>query len=331
MNRHQFQSSARQFRAGKISLSEFTDLCIPASSSSSNSAANADSQRQPLPALPERLVDSHKGDYGKLLIVAGSRGMSGAAALTGMAALRSGAGLVTVATAKSCQDVIAGFHPELMTVGLPDDKSGRISLKSWSDLRERVPEFDCLAIGPGLGTSPVLRELIQEAFVRVDVAGVFDADALNNLGGDFVWQANKYPRILTPHPGELGRLVPKSGADRAALELAAIALSQRISGAIVLKGHRSLVTNGQQSRHNSTGNPGMATAGSGDVLTGVIAALVAQGLNAWDAAVLGCHVHGAAGDFAAAKLGQHSMVATDIIQHLSDAFKIQSASNGPST
>ncbi len=313
MNRHQFQFAARQFRAGKIHLNDFTDQVFGKSlPDRGTDQPSIDS----LPALPDRAADSHKGDYGRILVIAGSRGMAGAAALTGLAALRGGAGLVTIATARSCQAVVAGFHPAIMTVGLRDDQDGRIAVESWAELAESVPEFDCLAIGPGLGISAKLQGLMRDVFRNAPRLAVIDADGLNNLGIDFDWPTPVFDRVLTPHPGELRRLVRTADNDRATLERDARQLALRLPGAIVLKGHHSLVTDGHRSRHNPTGNPGMATAGSGDVLTGIIAALAGQGLDAWGAAVLGCLVHGAAGDRAAGEKGQPGTIATDIIDSL---------------
>ncbi len=282
--------------------------------------------RMDIPVLPPRTDDSHKGDYGRVVIVAGSVGMAGAAALAGMSALRSGAGLVTVATAKSCQDVVAGFHPALMTVGLPADDSGRISVDSYAALQTHVPAADCLAIGPGMGQSSELHNLLADVYAAAELPVVIDADGLNNLSGRLASQnaglesiAPLGPRVLTPHPGEFRRFLSEPGGDRPALELAA----QRLASAavtIVLKGFQSMITGGGHSAHNLTGNPGMATAGSGDVLTGIIAALIGQGLSIFDACVLACHVHGLAGDLAKLQVGEVGLVATDLIDQLPEAF-----------
>ena len=317
MNRHQFQAAARKFRAGKISLNEFTDQVLGAVASD----AGASPPTGPVPALPVRDPDTHKGSYGRIAIVAGSRPMAGAAGLTAIAALRSGAGLVTVATAASCQPTVAGFHPAIMTVPLPDDSAGRISIDSLAGLYEHLPAHDCLAIGPGLGASDTLRQLVSEVFRRAAGPVVIDADGLNNLGNDFETADSGYARILTPHPGELGRLVSLSSDDRSHMEDKAAELAAQTGGIVVLKGHRSLIADPTRRQHNETGNAGMATAGSGDVLTGVVAALIGQGLGGWEAAVAGCHVHGAAGDLAAGKLGLPGLVATDIIEALPAALQ----------
>lgn len=316
MNRHRFQQAARQFRAGKLSLDEFTSRVFPQPESA---APSADPAR--LPALPVRRAESHKHDYGHVAVIAGSRGMAGAAALAGMAALRGGAGLVTVATPASCQDVVAGFHPALMTAGLAEDGEGRIALSRLSGLPQSVVNADCLAVGPGLGQSPALQSLLGQIWREAPQTAVLDADGLNNLSG-FAPDPGPAggPRILTPHPGEFRRLFPVAGdpADRAALAALAVDRAAAWNAVLVLKGHHSLVTDGRQQITNRTGNPGMATAGSGDVLTGLVAAITAQGLSAWEAAVLGCHWHGVAGDRAARQHGQAGLLATDIIHCLTD-------------
>ncbi len=326
MNRHQFQSVARQFRAGKLSIAEFTDLVIPVITVRSGSIDSG--KLDALPRLPMRNIDSHKGHYGHVMVLAGSRGMAGAAALTAIAALRCGAGLVTVATARSVQDVVSGFHPAIMTIGLNEDTHGRISVESWKELSRKIPKADCLALGPGMGTSPELRNLVRDIFEIAPMPCVVDADGLNNLGHEVTRPKMACLRLLTPHPGELNRLIGETLNARDQQESAAIALAARLGSVVILKGHGSLVTDGHQSRRNGTGNPGMATAGSGDVLTGITAALIGQGLVPWDAAVLGCHVHGLAGDRAAGQFGLHAMIATDIIESI--PFALQS-SNTPNS
>ncbi len=317
MNPHQFQYVARQFRAGKISLNEFTNQVFEQESVAQAAPGEPLLAETLLNQLRQRRVDSHKGDYGRVLIVAGSRGMAGAAALAGMAALRCGAGLVTVATADACQPTVAGFHPAVMTLGLPSDADGRIAITSYRKLCKHVPAHDCIAIGPGLGVSPALQELLADIVNQAVAPLVVDADGLNNLGGGFDSSSRgPCPRVLTPHPGELTRLVPGTDSHREQQEKAASLLAAKSSSVVVLKGHRTLVTDGEQALHNETGNPGMATAGCGDVLTGMIAALIGQGLSTWEAAVLGCNLHGSAGDSAAKIKSQVALVATDIIDAL---------------
>ncbi len=320
MNRHQFEFVARKFRAGKISLKDFCDQVFETSPADHSPQSESGGNECVLPRIPQRSRESHKGDYGRLLIVAGSAGMAGAAAMSAQAALRAGAGLVTVATAKTCQQLVAGFHPSVMTVGLPDDGDGRISIDSLDHLMELVPKSDCIAIGPGLGQSSALASLLKDLFANDRLPCVIDADGLNNLGSEIRELVTSAPRLLTPHPGELQRLTKSTIKDREMLEKAAIQLAKQTKSIIVLKGYRTLITDGIKSHHNRTGNPGMATAGSGDVLTGIIAALVCVGLTQWDAGVLGCHLHGLAGDLVASRHNETSLIATDLIDAIPDAI-----------
>ena len=272
-----------------------------------------------LPTLPRRDPNSHKGSYGRALLVGGSRGMSGAIGLAGMATLRSGAGLVTLAVPDCCVDVVSGFEPSYMTAALEADDEGRISRFAQTTIEELMEGKTCLAIGPGLGRSDDLSDLVGWMYRTARQPLVIDADALNALadGGQFGEFAG--PRILTPHPGEFARIEGSAGesSDR---ELA-VQFAARFGVVLVLKGHRTIVTDGEQTEENLTGNPGMATGGSGDVLTGVITALVCQGLDPWSAARLGVHVHGLAGDLAMDAYGKTSLIASDLIAFLPVAFQ----------
>jgi len=276
-----------------------------------------------IPKLKPRALDGHKGDYGKVCIIAGSVGMSGAAALAGRAALRSGAGLVRVATPKSILPIVAAIEPSFTTIALPEDGEGRISAKAVNAVLEAVGQNDALAFGPGIGTSGALRSILETLLGTESLKLVIDADGLNNLAGIKKWPTKLKARlILTPHPGEFKRLW--SGLFReeppAERQEQAVRLAQQTNTIVVLKGAGTVVTDGEKIYINKTGNPGMATAGSGDVLTGVITALLGQGLIDFDVAVLGVYIHGLAGDIAAEKVGQISLIATDIIQSLPDAF-----------
>jgi len=276
-----------------------------------------------IPKLQPRAVDGHKGDYGKVCIIAGSIGMSGAAALAGRAALRAGAGLVRVATPKSVLPIVAAIEPSFTTIALPEDSNGRISAKAINIILEAISENDAMAFGPGIGTSGALRSILETLLEQESLKLVIDADGLNNLAGIKDWPARlKAKLILTPHPGEFKRLWSnllreELPADR---QQQALQLSQRTNTIVVLKGAGTVVTDGEKVYINKTGNPGMATAGSGDVLTGIITALLGQGLSDFDATVLGVYIHGLAGDIAVEKLGQISLIATDIAQALPDAF-----------
>ncbi len=276
-----------------------------------------------IPKLRPRAVDAHKGDFGKVCIIAGSTGMSGAAALAGRAALRAGAGLLRVATPKSVLPIVASIEPSFTTIALPEDSLGRISAKAINPILEAVSENDVLAFGPGVGISGALRSVLEALLEQDQLRLVIDADGLNNLAGIKDWPAGlKAKLVLTPHPGEMKRLW--SALFREPLpsdrQQQAIQLAQQTKTVVALKGAGTVVTNGQKVYINKTGNPGMATAGSGDVLTGVITALAGQGLSDFDAAVLGVYIHGLAGDIAAEKVGQVSLMTTDIINALPEAF-----------
>ena len=276
-----------------------------------------------IPKLKPRAVDAHKGDFGKVCIIAGSMGMSGAAALAGRSALRAGAGLVRVATPKSVLPIVASIEPSFTTIPLPEDSRGRISAKAVNIILEAVGQNDVLAFGPGVGISGGLRSVLGTMFEQEGLRLVIDADGLNNLAGMKDWPGRlKAKMIVTPHPGEMKRLW--SGLFREPLpdqrQEQAVQLAQRTGTVVVLKGAGTVVTDGEKVYVNKTGNPGMATVGSGDILTGIITALAGQGLSDFDAAVLGVYVHGLAGDIAAEKLGQVSMMTTDIIDALPDAF-----------
>ncbi|MHC4242523.1 MAG: NAD(P)H-hydrate dehydratase [Planctomycetota bacterium] len=277
-----------------------------------------------IPKLKPRAVDAHKGDFGKVCIIAGSTGMSGAAALAGRAALRAGAGLVRVATPKSVLPIVASIEPSFTTTPMPEDSLGRISSKAISPVLEAASQNDCLAFGPGLGISSALRSLLETLLEQERLRLIIDADGLNNLAGIKGWSTGlKASLILTPHPGEMKRLW--SALLREPLppdrQQQAVQLAQQTKTIVVLKGAGTVVTDGQKIYVNKTGNPGMATAGSGDVLTGIITALAGQGMSNFNAAVLGVYTHGLAGDIAAENLGQTSLISTDIIDALPEALK----------
>jgi len=279
----------------------------------------------PVPKLVPRKADSHKGDYGRVLIVGGSRGMAGAPALAGCAALRSGAGLVTLAVPSSIQSTVASFEPSTMTLGFGEANENCLHASHKLEILESCTSMDVLALGPGLGSHSDAALLVCDLYQSVSQPMIVDADALNALA------KTQYPlgkpgglRILTPHWGEFRRLAGQRAdceTDKRAGQAGQLC---RLDGSgqtiVVLKGHRTIVTDGEQFAVNETGNPGMATGGTGDCLTGIIAALMAQGLSPWEASRLGVHVHGVAGDLAAEKLGQVSLIASDLIDFLPAAF-----------
>jgi NAD(P)H-hydrate epimerase len=277
---------------------------------------------KPLPPLPPRRADSHKGDYGRALVVGGSRGMSGAISLAGKAALRSGAGLVTLAVPRTIQDVVAAFEPSYMTRGLADAE-GHIAASAAEEVIALSQHATALALGPGLGRSPAIMGFVVRLYREIKRPLVVDADGLFALAeyADALAQPGG-PRVITPHAGEFARLSAEP-YDAARRTEAAADLARRDptkNTVVVLKGHRSVVTDGSRVSLNQTGNPGMATGGTGDVLTGVLTGLLCQGLPAFDAARLGVHVHGRAGDLAAEELGEISMIGSDLLEYLPRAF-----------
>lgn len=281
-----------------------------------------------LPRLAPRATDSHKRTYGRVVIVAGSRGMAGAAALVGMASLRSGAGLVELVVPASVQPTVAGFDPCLMTCGVPEDTAGRFAATALAEIQHRCEAADVVAVGPGLGRNDDLTEIVCDLWCRLPQPAVFDADALWAVAQATSGLRHEHngPRIMTPHAGEMLRLLGAAEPqalpeDRPGLEAAARELARAAGIVMVLKGHRTFVTDGDRGLHSASGNPGLATGGTGDVLTGVIAALLGQGLPPRDAAQLGVWIHGRAGDLAAERFGMVSMTARDVIDHLPGAFR----------
>ncbi|MGD9721536.1 MAG: NAD(P)H-hydrate dehydratase [Pirellulales bacterium] len=282
----------------------------------------ASGARPPLPRLAPRRADSHKGDYGRALLIGGSSGMAGAIALAGMSCLRSGAGLVKLATSSACQSTVAAFEPSVMTLGLAGDSAGRIAAAARDAIAAAATEATVVALGPGIGRSDELTQLVGWLYQHVERPMIVDADALFALAQNNAALA-KPPavRILTPHPGEFARLLSRDTIDEHEREPLAQEFAQRTGAIVVLKGHRTVISDGKQIGLNMTGNPGMATGGSGDVLTGIITALVAQHLAPYDAARLGVYVHGLAGDLAAAELGQIGMIASDLVRFLPPAWQ----------
>ncbi len=274
--------------------------------------------------IPDRRVSSHKGTYGHAGIVAGSVGKTGAAAMAARAALRVGAGLVTVATPASVNDTLEAKLLEAMTVPMPETKARTLARAGLEEILSFVNARTAVAIGPGLTTHPETVELIHALLPRLEKPSVLDADALNALAGrtSLVEQC-KVPPILTPHPGEMARLVEGASAraindDRIGT---AVAFAQARRVMLVLKGARTVVAHPDgRTAVCSTGNPGMATAGTGDVLTGMIVGLLAQGLSPWDAACAGTYLHGLAGDLAAAERGLAGMTAGDVIEQIPHAL-----------
>jgi NAD(P)H-hydrate epimerase len=283
-----------------------------------------------VPKLPVRARDGHKGEYGTVLVVGGARRMIGAPALTATAALRGGAGLVVMATPALVQLAVASLCECATSVPLKTDSTGALTAEAVRQLTTESRKADVLAVGPGMDVGVGRQNLVQAA-LRQDKPVVLDADGLNNLAAIDGWPALRTaPLVLTPHPGEFSRLTGKPVADIQADRETAVrdALTDWTAPAetdaplvLVLKGAGTLVAEGDRLYVNDTGNPGMASGGAGDVLTGVIAAMLAQGLSPFDAACLGVWLHGRAGDLAAATVTEESLIASDLVAFLPDAMK----------
>lgn len=272
--------------------------------------------------LPARDRDAHKGAFGHVLIAGGSRGMSGALCLAGRAALRCGVGLATLAAPLSSQPVVAGFAPEAMTLALPE-REGMPTEEAARLAADRANRCSAVCIGPGLGRGEDAARFVFALAAQCERPIVVDADALNAIAAEPErWRPASRETVLTPHPGECARLLGTSVAEVQSDRLGAVRLlASRYRAVAVLKGASTLVADGRENAGeatpitvNTTGNPGMATGGSGDALTGVIGAFLAFGLPAYEAAAAGVYVHGRAGDLAAARLGVDGLLAGDIAE-----------------
>jgi hydroxyethylthiazole kinase-like uncharacterized protein yjeF len=286
---------------------------------------NVITARDIAPLIGPRPAESNKGNYGHVLVVGGSLGKSGAGAMAGMAVLRAGAGLSTVATPKSVLGSVAGFHPELMTEPLPETDAGTISGGALDRIEELAKGKTVLAIGPGISRDPRTAELVRSLVARLQLPMVVDADGLNAFDGR-TEELNGKGRtiVITPHPGEMARLAGCSVADVQKDRLGvARKFAREHELIVVLKGHRTLVVQPDgEAWVNMTGNPGMATGGTGDVLTGMVAGMMAQHpKNAFAAVLAAVHLHGLAGDVMRESVGEHSLVATDLLRGLPDAFR----------
>lgn len=285
--------------------------------------------------LAPRNRDANKGSYGHVLVIGGSLGKAGAAAMAGFSALRTGAGLSTVATAKSVLPTVAGFHPELMTEPLKETSAGTIAFGNLqsNSMDQLVEHKTVLAIGPGISREAETQDFVRALLKRYRTPMVLDADGLNAFEGrDRELSGNIGPIIITPHPGEMARLTGKSIAEIQANRIdVARNFAREHQVIVVLKGHRTLtVSPSGEVWVNPTGNPGMATGGTGDVLTGMVAGLMAQHpKEPVLATALAVHLHGLAGDLAAEQLGENSLVATDLVRWLPEAFMHVQSWSGP--
>ncbi len=274
--------------------------------------------------LPSRPPQAHKGTFGRLFTLAGSKGMTGAGTLAAQAALRSGVGIVTVGCPDTLEPIFETKLTEAMTLGLPSvAKRGALSMRALGDILTALKKSTAAIIGPGLGRHRETSELIRRLVARIQVPAVIDADGLNAFEGDTsALEDSQAPFVLTPHDGEFARLTgeapPTVYAERAECVRAA---AQKFNCVVLLKGAPTLIASPDGEVHlNPTGNSGMATGGSGDVLSGVIGALLAQDCSPLSAAICGAYLHGLAGDFAALEFGERSLIAGDLTDFLAETF-----------
>ena len=268
------------------------------------------SHEKVLAQLPDRKPDSHKGNYGKILLLCGSRGYTGAAALAAMGALRSGAGLVYLGVPESIYAIEACKLTEAIVFPLPEE-DGRLCEKALPEILSQLSKMDAVLVGPGLGNSPQTFQVTKAVLEAFPGPVVVDADGINVLAGHMdILRGRQGPTILTPHAGEFARI----GGDHKADKAEAAARFAKENGCILLlKGHGTVITDGVTVYRNPTGNPGMAVGGSGDVLAGILVSLLGQGLPPLEAAACAAWLHGAAGDLCAGEIGQYGMLPSDMV------------------
>ena len=265
--------------------------------------------------LPVRARNSHKGDYGKILLLCGSTGLTGAAILAANAAVRSGSGLIYLGVPESIYPICAARCLGPVVFPLPCDDSGRLSLSAKPEIERRMEHADAALLGPGLGRSEELTALVHWLLKSCHKPLVLDADGINTLEGHIdVLRGTACPVILTPHDGEFLRL----GGDPMAHDRigAAREFADRTGAILLLKGHRTIVTDGRNVYLSAVGNPGMATGGSGDVLAGVITSLLGQGVMPLEAAACAAWIHGSAGDLCAEEIGEYGMTPEDLLTRI---------------
>ena len=271
-----------------------------------------------LKILPDRDPWGHKGSFGKILLLCGSRGFTGAAYLAAMGALRSGAGLTFLGVPESIYAIEAIKLNEPVVFPLPEER-GRLSRDAITEIETRLPQMDAVLLGCGLGQSDGIREVVEFVLKNAQCPVVLDADGINVLARHKdILRGRKYPTILTPHDGEFQRFGGHLGKDRMA---SAGEFAREWNCILLLKGHETCITDGQAGYRNKTGNPGMAVGGSGDVLAGIIVSLLGQGIDPLEAAACGAWLHGAAGDRCAEELGQYGMLPTDMLKVLPRLMK----------
>ncbi len=263
-----------------------------------------------LSLLPDRNPYAHKGDFGKILLLCGSRGYTGAAALAAMGALRTGAGLVFLGVPESIYAIEAVKLTEPVVFPLPDT-DGKLSADAIPEILERLPRMDAVLVGCGLGQSQGTLAVVKAVLENAKCPVVLDADGINVLAAHKdILRGRQHPTILTPHDGEFARFGGTIGQDRMA---SAADFAREWNAIVLLKGHETCITDGETGYKNRTGNPGMAVGGSGDVLAGIIVSLLGQGLAPLEAAACGAWLHGAAGDLCAKEMGQYGMLPTDML------------------
>lgn len=271
-----------------------------------------------LSILPVRDENAHKGDFGKILLLCGSRGFTGAAYLAAMGALRSGAGLVYLGVPESIYTIEAVKLNEPVVFPLPDT-GGKLCAEAIPEIRERLPNLDAVLIGCGLGQSDGTFAVVKAVLESAECPVVVDADGINALAAHKdILRGRTYPTILTPHDGEFRRLGGTIGQDRL---FSAKTLARELGCIVLLKGHETCITDGEAAYINHTGNPGMAVGGSGDLLAGVIVGLLGQGIEPLTAAACGAWLHGAAGDICAEETGQYGMLPSDMLEVLPRLLK----------
>ena len=274
--------------------------------------------------IRNRKPDSHKGDYGHVLILAGSIGYTGAPYLASMAALVSGSGLVTLGVGKSLHVIMASKLVEVMVKPFYETKEMSLGLLAERDIVSFAQKIDCIAVGPGITRNKETQQLVRNIISKIKKPFVVDADGVIAIAGHLdVLRKAETPVVLTPHPGEMAALVKKDVAEiQGHRREIAQEFAREHHCVVVLKGHGTIVADPVKDCYcNTTGNPGMASGGTGDVLTGMIASFIGQGLDGYEASVLGVYLHGLAGDLAAKIKGEHSLIATDLLHQLPDAFK----------
>lgn len=280
--------------------------------------------REHIDNIPRRKTRSHKGDYGKVLILAGSKGMTGAACLCSLGALRSGSGLVYNVIGHSLEPILQIKLTESLTIGVEETKDLSLSLKSEATIMENVENCDVVALGPGLGQHKDTVLLTKKLIPRIAIPMVIDADGLNNLNGETeILEKRSATTVITPHPGELSRLLREDVKEiQKNREDIALDTAKKLNCIVCLKGHGTVVAAPTGKVYvNSTGTSAMATGGTGDVLTGILASFIGQGIDAYSSAVSAVYIHGMAADLASQRKGAFSMIATDLVESLPEAFQ----------